>query len=97
MTARQVADWGLGLADIVDILNAHVGVEAEALYTNPTNLSLDEFRQAIAHAMADQDTYLIANFDRYEFMGEGGGHHSPLGAYCAEADTVLVLDVARYR
>ena len=97
LTAQQVADWGLGLDDIVGILNAHVGVEAEALYTDPNTVSLDQFRQSIADAMAENDTYLIANFDRYEFMGEGGGHHSPLGAFCAESDTVLVLDVARYR
>ncbi|KAL0037777.1 hypothetical protein WJX77_011527 [Trebouxia sp. C0004] len=97
MTASEVAKSGLGLDDITDILNAHVGVEAEALHTDPGAVSLDQFRQSIADAMAASDTYLIANFDRYEFMGEGGGHHSPLGAYCAESDTVLILDVARYR
>ena len=97
MTARQVAESGLGLDDITEILNAHVGVRAEALHTDPTNTSLLQFRQSIASAMSQADTYLIANFDRYEFMGEGGGHHSPLGAFCAESDTVLVLDVARYR
>ncbi len=97
MTASEVANWGLGLDDITAILNAHVGIGAEALHTDPDAVSLDQFRQSIADAMAAPDTYLIANFDRYEFMGEGGGHHSPLGAYCAESDTVLVLDVARYR
>ena len=97
MTARQVAESGLGLDDITEILNAHVGVTAEALHTDPTRTSLDQFRQSIADAMSQPDTYLIANFDRYEFMGEGGGHHSPLGAFCAASDTVLVLDVARYR
>ena len=97
MTATEVANWGLGLDDITDILNAHVGVEAEALHTDPNTVSLDQFRQSISDAMTDPDTYLIANFDRYEFMGEGGGHHSPLGAFCAESDAVLVLDVARYR
>lgn len=97
MTARQVAESGLGLDDITEILNAHVGVTAEALHTDPTTTSLDQFRQSIATAMSQENTYLIANFDRYEFMGEGGGHHSPLGAFCAESDTVLVLDVARYR
>lgn len=97
MTARQVAESGLGLDDITEILRAHVGVTAEALHTDPTHTSLDQFRQSIADAMSQPDTYLIANFDRYEFMGEGGGHHSPLGAFCAASDTVLVLDVARYR
>lgn len=97
MTAKQVAESGLGLDDITAILNAHVGVKAEALHTNPKDTSLDQFRQSIADAMSQPDTYLIANFDRFEFMGEGGGHHSPLGAFCAASDTVLVLDVARYR
>ena len=97
MTAKQVAESGLGLDDITEILNAHAGVTAEALHTNPKDTSLDQFRQSIANAMSQPDTYLIANFDRFEFMGEGGGHHSPLGAFCAASDTVLVLDVARYR
>ena len=51
MTARQVAESGLGLADITEILNAHVGVRAEALYTNPTNTSLVQFRQSTASTM----------------------------------------------
>ena len=97
MTAQQVADWGLGLDDITAVLKAHAGVHAEALHTDPSIVSLNQFRQSIVDAMAEPDTYLIANFDRYEFMGEGGGHHCPLGAFCAEADAVLVLDVARYR
>ena len=97
MTARQVAESGLGLDDITAILNAHVGVKAEALHTNPKDTSIAQFRKIVSDAMSQPDTYLIANFDRFEFMGEGGGHHSPLGAFCAASDTVLVLDVARYR
>ena len=83
--------------DLADILNAHVGVQAEAVHSDPSTLSLEQFRQIIADAQTAPDTYLIANFDRYIFMGEGGGHHSPLGAYSAASDSVLVLDVARYR
>lgn len=97
MTAKQVAESGLGLDDIAEILNAHVGVSAQALHTNPQNVTLDQFRQFVADALIQPNTFLIANFDRYEFMSEGGGHHSPLGAFCAESDSVLVLDVARYR
>lgn len=97
MTAKQVAESGLGLDDITEILNAHVGVKAEAFHTNPRDTSIAQFRQSVSDAMSQPDTYLIANFDRFEFMGEGGGHHSPLGAFCAASDTVLVLDVARYR
>ena len=97
ITAKEVAESGLGLDDLADILNAHTGVQAEAIHSDPSTLSLDRFRQNIAEAMKAPNTYLVANFDRYIFMGEGGGHHSPLGAYNEASDSVLVLDVARYR
>lgn len=97
LTPKQVAESGLGLDDLADILNAHVGVQAEAIHTDPSTLSIDQFRQTISNALHAPNTYLIANFDRSVFMGEGGGHHSPLGAYSSASDSVLVLDVARYR
>lgn len=97
LTAEEVAESGLGLDDLADILNAHTGVVAEAIHSDPATLSLDQFRQMIAEALKAPNTYLIANFNRHIFMGEGGGHHSPLGAYSEASDSVLVLDVARYR
>jgi len=40
---------------------------------------------------------VAVNFDRKRVGQEGFGHHSPVGAYDAASDRVLVLDVARYK
>ena len=37
--------------------------------------------------------YVIVNYRRVEVGQTGGGHISPLGAFDAESDSVLVLDV----
>lgn len=42
-------------------------------------------------------THIIANFDRQGLDEEGSGHFSPIAAYNKHNDTLLVLDVARYK
>eukprot|EP00891_Asterochloris_glomerata_P000649 jgi/Astpho2/649/fgenesh1_pg.00013_%23_53_t len=97
ITQNQVEEWGIGLATLQRILAAHTGVVAVMQKTDPAAVSLEEFREYIASALTSSDEMLIMNFDRYTVMSRGGGHHSPLGAYNAVRDMVLVLDVARYR
>ena len=59
--------------------------------------SLEEFRRVASAALADPDKRIIVNYYRQGLGQQGGGHHSPLGAYDAETDRFLILDVARYR
>lgn len=59
--------------------------------------SLDEFRRVASAALADPEKRVIVNYYRPGLGQKGGGHHSPLGAYDAETDRFLILDVARYR
>jgi hypothetical protein len=40
---------------------------------------------------------VIVNYDRAVLGQNGSGHVSPIGAYDEETDSVLVLDVARYK
>jgi Phytochelatin synthase len=37
--------------------------------------------------------YIVVNYRREDLGQRGGGHISPLGAYDAESDSFLVLDV----
>eukprot|EP00930_Biecheleria_cincta_P063860 TRINITY_DN49395_c0_g1_i1.p1 TRINITY_DN49395_c0_g1~~TRINITY_DN49395_c0_g1_i1.p1 ORF type:complete len:269 (-),score=23.27 TRINITY_DN49395_c0_g1_i1:126-932(-) len=60
--------------------------------------SVSKFRESVVKAFEAEPLQFIAvNFDRHGLDQEGAGHHSPLGAYDAVSDRVLVLDVARYK
>mmetsp|Transcript_21787 Transcript_21787/g.18084 ORF Transcript_21787/g.18084 Transcript_21787/m.18084 type:complete len:94 (-) Transcript_21787:116-397(-) len=43
------------------------------------------------------DTVLVVSYDRSTVGQAGTGHFSPIGAYHPETDSVLVLDVARFK
>lgn len=59
--------------------------------------TLDEFRDQAQDHLARPGRYVIVNYLRNSIGQEGGGHHSPLGAYHRETDRFLILDVARYK
>jgi hypothetical protein len=53
----------------------------------------EAIRAGIAGALQRAGTYVIVNYRREAVGQRGGGHISPLGAYDAESDSFLVLDV----
>lgn len=62
-----------------------------------SDLTLDQFRELIRTTVSRSDRFALLNFKR-SLIGEiGGGHWSPLAAYDDASDTVLLLDVARYK
>ena len=40
---------------------------------------------------------IIAAYSRKELLQTGDGHYSPIGGYHAPTDSVLILDVARFK
>jgi hypothetical protein len=56
------------------------------------DLDLAAFREQLSHVNDPARRYVL-NFSRGPLFGTGGGHHSPLAAYLAQEDLVLVLDV----
>ena len=61
---------------------------------------LNTLRSLLIDALADNnaDSHVLVNFERTDLVDEvGGGHFSPIVAYDAEEDLVLMLDVARYK
>ncbi len=61
--------------------------------------SLDEFRERI-RSICSQDVLsklLIASYSRKALGQTGSGHFSPIGAYEPSSDSVLILDVARFK
>jgi glutathione-S-conjugate glycine hydrolase len=85
---------GLTLDQLADIIRAH-GLYVQVVHAAQS--SLESFRDTARATLAEPQTFLIVNYDRAMVEQEGPGHISPVGAYSAETDRILVLDVAAYK
>jgi hypothetical protein len=54
-------------------------------------------RTLLQKALGDDGQYVLANYLRTNLGQFGGGHWSVLAAYDAQSDSVLILDVAKYK
>jgi len=81
-----------------DIIN---GVYTTNDEENNNSFSLDDFRRDVRSILSDTiskyNPILVVSFSRSALNQTGDGHFSPIGAYHEESDTVLVLDVARFK
>lgn len=85
---------GLTLDELAGMFGAH-SVTADLFHAE--NSSLDEFRRTAIASIEDQESFVLVNYLRAAIGQERGGHISPLGAYDAESDQFLILDVTRYK
>ena len=91
---ETIAKQGLTLDQLSDIFASYpVQVERH----HGSDISLDDFRQLIATNMAESNNFMVVNYLRRAIGQERGGHISPLAAYDANTDQVLILDVSRYK
>ena len=81
---------GLTLDELADVARRHGTRKVTAL----RDLTLEAFREHLSKVNDPARRYVV-NFDRGPLFGTSGGHHSPIAAYVAESDEVLVLDVNR--
>lgn len=58
---------------------------------------LETFRDMVRDACASDTDRIIVAYCRKDFLQTGDGHHSPIGAYSAAEDLVLILDTARFK
>jgi hypothetical protein len=91
---RQVMFGGMSLLDLAGLLAAH-GAIAEVHFAD--TVSLDDFRVAVQRNLADPDDYLLVNYQRGVLGQAAVGHISPLAAYDADTDRVLIMDTASYK
>lgn len=91
---EQVARQGMTLQELRALLASH-GLEARAIHGD--RLSQSQFRLLLRRNLSTAADRLLVNYDRQALGQSGGGHISPVAAYHADTDRVLILDVARYR
>jgi hypothetical protein len=91
VNGKQVRDGGYQLRQLDELLRAHDLVTR--LVVVDDKKSEDEIRTDFVENLKRAGDYVIVNYRREEAGQRGGGHISPLGAYDAESDSVLVMDV----
>jgi hypothetical protein len=94
LPSATLAKQGMTL-DQLGFLLATQPVEVAVLHAGETNV--DAFRAAARDHLGGEGTFVIVNYLRKAIGQEKGGHISPLAAYDADTDRLLVLDVSRYK
>ena len=94
LTPQQVGRRGMTLAQLAQLLNSR-GVDVTTFHAS--ELSLDRFRSNLVAGLNRPDQRVLVNYLRPVVGQQGGGHISPIAAWHAATDQVLLLDVARYR
>lgn len=93
-TRAAVSARGMTLAQVAGFLEA-LGVRATVRYGD--GLDLKNLRALLAAALEAPGTRVLANYSRPALGQAGGGHISPLAAYDEATDSVLLLDVAKFK
>ena len=71
------------------------GLKAEIHHASGSTVK--DFRKLASEALDSGDHYVLVNYLRMAIGQERFGHISPLGAYDADSDRFLILDVSRYK
>jgi Phytochelatin synthase len=91
---RTVARRGMSLNNVAEVLGVY-GVSVDIHYADASGI--DVFRRLAVDYLSKPGGHVIVNYSRSALGQEGRGHISPLGAYDADSDRFLILDVARYK
>lgn len=90
-------DPGLSLGDLARILREVHGLKVELKYADGKKGDLARFRADLKRYLADDEHFILANFDGKMLGRKTGGHISPLAAFNEGADAVLVMDVGLHK
>ena len=94
---EAAAAEGLALGEVGCLAQCN-GASVQLQHAAPGDDGLSAFRQALlASVRAPDGPFMVANYDRAALDQTGSGHFSPLAAWHAPTDQVLVLDVARFK
>lgn len=94
INAQTVLAVGMTREQMADTLTLQ-GVNATSIAGD--SFSDDSLRTLLKKALGDDGQFVLANYLRANLNQVGGGHWSALAAYDAQSDSVLILDVAKYK
>jgi len=94
ISAKTVLAMGMTREEMAETLNQQ-GVKARSIAGD--TLSEQDLRELLQKALGEDGQFVLANYLRASLGQVGGGHWSTLAAYDAQSDSVLILDVAKYK
>ena len=94
ISPQNVLAIGMTREQMAETLVLH-GVKARSIAGD--TLNDDGLRTLLQKALGDDGQFVLVNYLRAVLGQVGGGHWSVLAAYDAPSDSVLILDVAKYK
>ena len=94
VSAETVLAQGMTREEMAEALRQH-GVKTQSLAGDA--FTDESLRALLQKTLGDDGQFVLANYFRGTFGQVGGGHWSALAAYDAQTDSVLILDVAKYK
>lgn len=94
ISPQTVLAQGMTREEMAETLSSQ-GVSAKSI--SGDTLDDESLRSFLKKALGDDGQFVLANYYRANLGQIGGGHWSALAAYDAESDSVLILDVAKYK
>jgi len=94
ISAQTVLAQGMTREEMAETLTRH-GVTAKSIAGD--TFTDESLRALLQKALGDDGQFVLANYFRGSLGQVGGGHWSALAAYDAQTDSVLILDVAKYK
>ncbi|MGC2049032.1 MAG: phytochelatin synthase family protein, partial [Gallionella sp.] len=94
ISPETVLAIGMTREEMAETLS-HQGVTANSIAGD--TFDDQSLRDLLQKALGDDGRYVLANYLRANLGQAGGGHWSVLAAYDAQSDSVLILDVAKYK
>ncbi|TMH29501.1 MAG: phytochelatin synthase [Betaproteobacteria bacterium] len=91
INGKQIKDFGYQVRQLDEMLKAN-GVSTRLTVVDDTKTEQDIRAELVANLQRRGD-YIIVSYLREAVGQRGAGHISPVGAYDAESDSFLVLDV----
>jgi hypothetical protein len=91
INGKQIQDFGYQVRQLDEMLSAN-GLTTR-LNIVDDNRAEDAIRTELIENLKHRGDYVIVNYQRKAVGQKGGGHISPLGAYDAQSDSFLILDV----
>ena len=95
---KKIYDPGLSLSDFSDILSEVYGLKNQVKsIKRKDQKAVNNFREDLKKYLAENQNFVVVNFDGVVLGTKTAGHFSPVGAYDQSTDSVLIMDVALHK